>query len=124
MELVKWKGYQLSGIGGNKLLAVPAIRHNSSSFAGSLIADASNELIKIWDCKNSLAEMVFDKTCSNTEAQTAVCIALQDTVQFQAVTLIRMPSSCGHVWVVFKIQVSKSPKIQIFQRIRNHFFYY
>ena len=48
------------GIGGTKVLGVPAIRHKSSSFAGSLIADASDELIKIWDCQNSLAGMVFE----------------------------------------------------------------
>ena len=40
----------LSGIGGTKLLGVSAVRHKSSSFAGSLIADASDELIKIWGC--------------------------------------------------------------------------
>ena len=27
----------------------------------------------------------------------------------------------GHVWDVFKIKVSKSPEIQIFQRFRKHF---
>ena len=59
----------LSGIGNTKLLGVPAIRHKSSSFAGSLIADASDKLIKIWDCQNSLVGMVFDTTSSNTGAQ-------------------------------------------------------
>ena len=68
----------LSGIGGTKPLGVPAIRHKSSSFAGSLIADASDKLIKIWDCQNGLA--VFDTTSSNTGAQTAACVALQNTI--------------------------------------------
>ena len=70
----------LSGVGDTKLLGVPAIRHKSSSFAGSLIADASDELIKIWDCQNSLAGMVFDTTSSNTGAQTAAWVALQNTI--------------------------------------------
>ena len=36
----------LSGIGGTKLLGIPAICHKPSRFSGSLIADASDELIK------------------------------------------------------------------------------
>ena len=105
----------LSGTGGNKLLGVPAICHKSSSFAGSLIADASDELIKIRGCQNSLARMVFDATSSNTVAQTAACIALQNTISkpllwfacrhhVEEVVL-------SHVWNVLKIEVSKSPKI-------------
>ena len=58
----------LSGISGTKLLSVIVICPKSSSFAGSLIADASDELIKIWDCQNSLAGIVFDTTSSNTGA--------------------------------------------------------
>ena len=115
----------LSGNGGTKLLGVPAIRHKSSSFAGSLIADAFDKLIKIWDCQNSLAGMVFDTTCSNTEAQTVACVALQNTISKPLLWF-----ACrhhvgelvlGHVWDVLKIKVSKSLEIQIFQRFRKHF---
>ena len=115
----------LSGIGGTKLLGVPAIRHKSSSLAGSLIADASDKLIKIWDSQNSLAGMVFDMTSSNTGAQTAACVALQNTISKPLLSF-----ACRHhvgevilgqVWDVMKIEVSKSPEIQIFQRFRKHF---
>ena len=68
----------LSGIGGTKLLGVLAIRYKSFSFAGSLIADASDELIKIWDRQNSFSAIVFYTTSSNTGAQTAACVALQN----------------------------------------------
>ena len=114
----------LTGIGGTKLLGVPAIRHKCSSFASSLIADAS-DLIKIWDCQNSLAGMVFDTTSSNTGTQTAACVALQNTISKPLLWI-----ACrhhvgevvlGHVWDVLKIEVSKSSEIQIFQRFRKHF---
>ena len=118
----------LSDIGGTKLLGVPAIRQKSSSFAGSLIADVPDELIKIWDCQNSLSGMVFDTTSSNTGTQTAACVTLQNTISKPLLWF-----ACrhhvgevvlGHVWDVLKIEVSKSPKIQIFQRFRKHFFCY
>ena len=115
----------LSGIGGTKLLGVPAIRHKSSSFAGSLTADASDELIKIWDCQKSLAGMVFDTISSNTGAQTAAWVALQNTI---SKPLLRFACRnyvgevvLGHVWDVLKIEVSKSPEIYNFQRFRNNF---
>ena len=116
----------LSFIGNTKLLGVPAIHHKSSSFAGSFIGDASDELIKIWDCQNSLAKMVFDTISSNNGAQTAACVALQNAISKPLLWF-----ACrhhvgevvlGHVWDVLKIKVSKSPKIQIFQRFRKHFF--
>ena len=67
----------LSGIGGIKLLGVPAIPYKSSS-AGEKIAQASLELIKIWDCAKSLRGMVFNITSPNTGAQTAACVSLQN----------------------------------------------
>ena len=115
----------LFGIGGTKLLGVPAIRHKSSSFAGSLIADASDKLIKIWDCQNSLAGMVFDTTSLNTGAQTVACVALQNTISKSLLWFTCrhhvVEVVLGHVWDVLKIEVSKSPEIQIFQRFRKHF---
>ena len=69
--------------------------------------------------------MVFDTTSSNTDAQTAACVALQNTISKPLLWF-----ACrhhvgevilGHVWDVLKIEVSKSPEIQIFQRFRKHF---
>ena len=115
----------LFGIGGTKLLGVPAVRHKSSSFDGSLIADASDELIKIWNCQNSLAGMVVDTTSSNIGAQTAACVALQNTISKPLLWF-----ACrhhvgevvlGHIWDVLKIEVSKSPEIQFFKDSENIF---
>ena len=69
--------------------------------------------------------MVFDTTSSNTGAQTAAWVALQNTISKPLLWF-----TCrhhvgevvlGHVWEVLKIKVSKSPKIQIFLRFRKHF---
>ena len=115
----------LSGIGGTKVLGVIAIRHKSSSFAGSLIADASDELIKIWDCQNSLPGMVFETTSSNTRAQTAACVALQNTISKPLLWF-----ACrhhvgevvlGHVCDVLKIEVSKSQKFKFFKHSESIF---
>ena len=115
----------LSGLGGVKLLGVPAIPHKSSNSAGSLIAKASDELIKIWDCKNNISGMVFDTTSSNTGAQTAACVALQSTLS-KPLLWFACRHHVGeivlsHVWNVLKIEASKSPEISIFQRFKEFF---
>ena len=56
----------LSGLGGTKLLGVPALPHKSSENAGFLIAKATCEIIEEWDCADCIAGMVFDTTASNT----------------------------------------------------------
>ena len=67
----------LPGIRGTKLLGVPAIPHKTAA-VGSKRAKATLELVKIWDCEKNLCDMVFDTTSSNTGAQTAACVALQN----------------------------------------------
>jgi len=115
----------LSGIWGTKLLGVPAFPHKSSTSAGSLIAKASDELIKIWDCKNSLSGVVFDTTCSNTGAQTAACIALQNTIS-KLLLWFACHHHVGevvltHVWNKLQIEALKSPEISVFQRFKQFF---
>lgn len=58
----------LSGIGGTKLLGVPAIPLKSSESAGHLVATASFELVNAWNCKDYVVGMVFD----NTSTQAAI----------------------------------------------------
>ena len=56
----------LSGIGGTKLLGVPAIPHKSTEKTGDLISEVSIELIEEWNCAECVAGVVFDTTSSNT----------------------------------------------------------
>ena len=114
----------LSGIGGIKLLGVPAIPYKSSS-AGEKITQASLELIKIWDCAKSLRGMVFDTTSSNTGAQTAACVSLQNALS-KPLLWFACRHHIGeiiltHVWAVLNIETSKSPEISLFQRFQKFF---
>ena len=69
--------------------------------------------------------MEFDMTNSNTGAQTAACVVLQNAISKPLVRFARCHFVevvvLGHVWDVLKIEVLKSPEIQIFQRFRKHF---
>ena len=69
--------------------------------------------------------MVFDTTSSNTGAQTVACVALQNTISKSLLWFAcrhhEVEVALGYVWNVLKIEVSKSPEIQIFQRFRRHF---
>lgn len=56
----------LSGIGGTKLLGVPALPHKSSEPMGTLIAKATCEVIQKWNCEDCVSGMVFDTTSANT----------------------------------------------------------
>ena len=56
----------LSGIGGTKLLGVPALNSESVGPMGQQIASATLSLLIQWQCKDSVCGMVFDTTASNT----------------------------------------------------------
>ena len=82
------------------------------------MAEATLELLKIWDCEKSLCGMVFDTTTLNTGAQTAACVALQNVV-----SKLLLWFACRHhigetiltyAWDALHIEVSKSPEIYIF----------
>ena len=56
----------LSGIGGTKLLGVPAIQSTNSEPMGKQIALHTVALLVEWNCKDSVCGMVFDTTSTNT----------------------------------------------------------
>ena len=103
---------------------MPAIPCKTAA-VGAKRAKATLELVKIWDCEKSLCDMVFDTTSSNTGAQTAACVALQNVVSKPLLWF-----ACRHhigeiiltyAWDALHIEVSKSPKISIFQRFRQFY---
>ena len=49
-----------------KLLGVPAIPHKSNEKTGPQIAAQSVQLLREWNCEESVVAMVFDTTSSNT----------------------------------------------------------
>ena len=110
----------ISGIGGSKLLGVPAISSKSSDSAGKLIAQATVPLLEEWDCKDCVIGMVFDTTASNTGHKTAGCIQVQISLN-KPLLWFACRHHIGeiiltHVWTSLKIEVSKSPSITLFKR--------
>ena len=117
--------YMFLGIGGTKLLGVPAIPHKSNKSAGDLTAGATIDLLNDWDATNSIVGMVFDTTSSNTGHKTATCITLQTLID-RPLLWLACRHHIGevvlrHIWDDLKIEVSKSPAVSIFMRFKNNF---
>ena len=67
----------VSGVGGVKLLGVPALPHKSKERTGPQIASVTKKLLDEWNGSNNVSGMVFDTTSANTGAVTAGCISIQ-----------------------------------------------
>ena len=100
----------LSGIGGTKLLGVPAIPHKTAA-VGSKIAKATLELVKIWDCEKVyvVCEKVY---LQNVVSKPLLWFACRHYIGEIILT---------HVWDALHIEVSKSPEISIFQRFWQYY---
>ena len=110
----------LSGIGGIKLLGVPAISHKSTDKMGKLISESCMSLLKEWKCQDSVSGMVFDTTASNTGAITAGYTSVQTALD-RHLLWFACRHHIGeviltHVWDSLGIEVAKSPDISVFQR--------
>ena len=115
----------LSGVGGIKLLGVPAIGHKSSDKMGKLISESCVSLLEDWKCADTVCGMVFDTTSSNTGALTAGCISVQNTLDRRLLWL-----ACRHhvgevilthVWDALNVETSKSPDVSVFKRFKDNF---
>ena len=82
----------LSGIGGTKLLGIPAFPHKSSEKARTLIANAGVQLLENWNCASSPCVMVFDTTSANTGHKTAGCVAVQESLKKRNVLICMLAS--------------------------------
>ena len=111
------------GVGGFKLLGVPALPHKSDQCAGDLIAKATTDLLDDWNCKKCVYGMCFDTTPSNTGHLTAGCISIQRVLGSPLLWL-----ACRHhigevilveVWNDLNIVTSTSPDITIFKNFRE-----
>ena len=110
----------ISGIGGVKLLGVPALPVKSSQSAGSLISSATVGLLRSWNCAENVSAMVFDTTAANTGHLTAGCICIQKELG-KALLWCACRRHVGEiiltrVWDSLKIEVSKA---KIFLYLKN-----
>ena len=115
----------LSGVGGVKLLGVPALPHKSTDKSGPQLAKLAKDLLDEWECAGNVVGMVFDTTSSNTGAITAGCVSVQSALDKSLLWL-----ACRHhigeivlskVWDSLKIEASKSPDITIFTRFKENY---
>ena len=107
-----------------KLLGVPSYKKEADQSVGGIIADTSFKLTTEWNCNNNIVNMAFDTTSSNTGHLSAACIAIQDRLDRSLLW-----SGCRHhigevllthVFNGLKIEVSKSPDVNVFSRLRKN----
>jgi len=115
-------------IGNNKdikLLGVPAYKPGTDQRSGDIIAQATVQLLQSWNCVDSVVNMTFDTTASNTGHVTAACITLQ-----QSLGRALLWSACRHhvgeliltqVFNDLNVETSKSGEYMIFSRFKKHF---
>ena len=105
-----------------KLLGTPSYQPGGSISAGEQIASRTVELLNQWNCADTIVSMCFDTTASNTGPLTAACV----TIQLKLGRAL-LWSACrhhigelivAHVFRDLKIEVSKSPEVSVFQRLR------
>lgn len=108
-----------------KLLGVPSYQPGTDRKSGDIIADLTVGLLSSWQCTESVVNMTFDTTASNTGHVTAACV----TVQKQLGRAL-LWSACrhhvgeiilSHVFDDLKIEASKSPDVTLFTRFRKNF---
>ena len=115
----------VSGIGGVKLLGVPPLQHKTDERSGDKIAKATIDLLSSWNCEDNVKAMVFDTTASNTGAQTAGCVRIQEMLD-RPLLWLACRHHVGerilvHAWDAIGVEVSKSPDISVFSRLKEHF---
>ena len=59
-----------------KLLGTPAFQTGSKN-TGDIIADVIHNLLSSWQCSESIVNMTFDTTASNTGHVTAACASIE-----------------------------------------------
>ena len=108
-----------------QLLGVPRYSNNSDETCGNKVTDLTIELLQTWHCTDSVVNMTFDTTASNTGHISAACISIQ-----QKLNKALLWSGCrhhigkivlSHVFDDLKIETSKSPDIALFSRFRKNF---
>lgn len=108
-----------------KLLGVPAYEPGKDRKSGDIIADLTVDLLKSWNCTDSIISMAFDTTASNTGHVTAACVTIQQrlgrSLLWNACRHHVGETILTHVFSDLQIEVSKSPDVTLFTRFRKNF---
>jgi hypothetical protein len=108
-----------------KLLGVPAYLPGSYKKAGDKIAEATVKLLQDWNCEQSVVNMTFDTTASNTGQISAACITLQLKLG-RALLWSACRHHVGeiiltHVFNDLNVEASKAPECMLFLRFQKNF---
>ena len=106
-----------------KLLGVPIYRSGEES-SGNKIANLTLDQLNSWHCTESIVNMTFDTTASNTGHVSAACVTIQ-----QRLGKALLWSGCrhhigevvlSHVFEDLKIETSRSPDVVLFPKFRKN----
>jgi hypothetical protein len=107
-----------------KLLGVPAYKPGTDRKSGDIISEITYGMLQAWHCSDSICNMVFDTTASNTGHVSAACIKIQESLSRGLLW-----SGCrhhvgevilSHVFEDLKVETSKSPDVMVFSRLRKN----
>lgn len=108
-----------------KFLGVPAYQLGTDERSGDIIANHTVRLLAYWHCTDSIINMTFDTTSSNTGQVTGACVTIQ-----KQLGRALLWSACrhhvgevilSHVFDDLKIEVSRSPDVTLFTRFRKNY---
>ena len=108
-----------------QLLGVPHYAVGCGDSSGNIIANLTCNLLTSWRCSDSIVNMTFDTTASNTGHISAACVCIQNELKKPLLW-----SACRHhvgeellsqVFADLNIEASRSSDIQIFSRFFKHY---
>jgi len=102
-----------------KLLGVPAYEPGTDRKSGDII-DLTIDLLLSWHCTDSIINMTFDTTASNTGHVTAACVTVQMRLR-RALLWSACRHDIGevilsHIFDDLQIESSKSPEVTMLAR--------
>lgn len=108
-----------------KLLGVPSYKPGSGRGSGIIVSELAINLVEEWNCADRVVNMAFDTTASNTGHVSAACISIQEKLG-RALLLSPCRHYIGevvlnHVFTDLKIEVSQSPEVAIFSRLKKNY---
>jgi len=108
-----------------KILGIPAYTLGTEVKSDEMIAKLVTGLLDEWGSRESIINMAFDTTASNTGHLTAACVAIQQYLE-QALLWSGCRHHIGevlltHVFNDLKIETSQCPESALFLRFRKNF---
>ena len=105
-----------------KILVIPTYKPREKK-TGKIVKELTETVLTSWNCEESIVNLVFDTTASNTGHISAACATLQ-----QYLDRALLWSGCrhhigevivSHVFKDFKIEASSWPETMLFVRFRK-----